>query len=88
MTFEEFCDLSASDGKKHIDSLPFIISEVNKKVVNIRGVDVISDADVADMYGVETKRINEAVKNNPEKFPEDYMFVITVEEEKNLRSKI
>ena len=88
MTFKEVCDLSASDGKKHIESLPFIISEVNKKVVNIRGVDVISDADVADMYGVETKRINEAVKNNPEKFPEDYMFVLTVEEQNNLRSKI
>ena len=44
------------------------------------------DADVADLYGVETKRINEAVKNNPDKFPEDYMFVLTDEELQVLRS--
>ena len=37
-------------------------------------------------YGVETKRINEAVKNNPDKFPEDYMFVLTYEELQVLRS--
>ena len=40
------------------------------------------------MYSVETKRINEAVRNNPDKFPEDYMFALTSEELQNLRTKI
>ena len=39
------------------------------------------------LTGVETKRVNEAVKNNPDKFPEDYMFTLTSEEVKDLRSK-
>ena len=49
---------------------------------------VVADADVAALYGVETKRVNEAVKNNPDKFPEDYMFVLTTDELRDLRSKI
>ena len=39
------------------------------------------------LTGVETKRVNEAVKNNPDKFPEDYMFTLTSEEVEDLRSK-
>ena len=68
--------------------LPILQSEVQNKIVNFRGVNVIADADVADLYGVETKRVNEAVRNNPEKFPEDYMFVLTTDELSDLRSKI
>ena len=68
--------------------LPILQSEVQNKIVNIRGVNVIADADVADLYGVETKRVNEAVRNNPEKFPEDYMFVLATDELSDLRSKI
>ena len=67
--------------------LQILQSEVQNKIVNIRGVNVIADADVADLYGVETKRVNEAVRNNPEKFPEDYMFVLTTDELSDLRSK-
>ena len=65
-----------------------IYTEVQNKIINIRHQNVISDADVAELYGVETKRVNEAVKNNPEKFPSDYMFTLTIEELQNLRSKI
>ena len=54
----------------------------------VRNQNVISDADIANLYGVETKRINEAVRNNPDKFPEDYMFALTSEELQNLRTKI
>ena len=61
--------------------------EVRNKIICIRQQEVISDADVAELYGVETKRVNEAVKNNPDKFPEDYMFTLTSEEVKDLRSK-
>jgi hypothetical protein len=49
---------------------------------------VIVDADVAELYGVETKRINEAVANNPEKFPDGYVFLLDSQEVDNLRSKI
>ena len=64
-----------------------VVQRVESMILAIRGVNVIFDADVAYLYGVETKRINEAVKNNPDKFPEDYMFVLTDEELQVLRSK-
>ena len=64
-----------------------LLAEVNNNIVVIRGIPVISDADVANLYSVETKRINEAVRNNPDKFPSDYMFTLTSEELKDLRSK-
>ena len=63
-------------------------SDVRRMIVNVRNRQVIIDADVAKLYGVETKRINEAVRNNPDKFPADYMFVLTADESKTLRSKI
>lgn len=62
--------------------------EVRNKIVCIRNKEVITDADVAELYGVETKRINEAVKNNADKFPADYMFTLTENEAIDLRSKI
>jgi hypothetical protein len=63
-------------------------SDVEVKIATIRKHSVISDADVAELYGVNTRRINEAVRNNPEKFPEDYMFELTLSELRDLRSKI
>ena len=62
--------------------------DVRNKIVCIRNKEVITDADVAELYGVETKRINEAVKNNADKFPADYMFTLTQREAIDLRSKI
>ena len=50
--------------------------QVAEKIIEIRGQKVILDSDVADLYGVETKRINEAVKNNPEKFPNGYLLEV------------
>ncbi len=67
--------------------LPVSIREVEDKIAVIRGVEVIADADVAELYGVETKRINEAVRNNPEKFPPHYMFSLKMNELQRLRSK-
>ncbi len=49
---------------------------------------VMLDRDLAKLYGVETKRINEAVKNNPDKFPDDFMFELSDDEFADLRSKI
>lgn len=63
-----------------------VVQKVETMILGIRGANVILDADMAELYGVETKRINEAVKNNPDKFPEDYMFVLTDEELQFLRS--
>ena len=74
------------EGEKAL--LPVRQSDVQNKIVSIRGCNVITDADVAELYGVETKRVNEAVRNNPDKFPEDYMFTLTTDEAEDLRSKI
>ena len=66
--------------------IPF--EEVSGKITTIRKQSVMTDADVAALYGVETRRINEAVKNNADKFPERYMFELTNSELQDLRSKI
>ena len=63
-------------------------SDVEVKIAIIRKQSVIADADVAELYGANTRRVNEAVRNNPEKFPEDYMFELTQSELRDLRSKI
>ena len=63
-------------------------ADVQSRIIYVRDFPVIVDADVAEIYGVETKRINEAVRNNPDKFPEDYMFELTLDERNDLRSKI
>jgi hypothetical protein len=63
------------------------LKQVEEKIIIIRGQRVILDSDVAVLYGVETKRVNEAVKNNPDKFPEGYIINITKEEFHSLRSK-
>ena len=62
-------------------------NEVEKLMLNVRGQNVLLDRDVAMLYGVETKRVNEAVKNNPEKFPEGYILELDEEESSVLRSK-
>jgi hypothetical protein len=63
-------------------------SSVESKVLLLRKQQVILDCDVAELYEVETKRINEAVKNNPDKFPAGYVFELTENEYDYLRSKI
>ena len=62
--------------------------EVEEKVLTIRGQNVLLDSSVAELYGVETREINQAVKNNPDKFPEGYIIVLDSEEWGNLKSKI
>lgn len=66
-----------------------IKNELNfdEKIYEIGGKQVMFDVDLAEIYQVETKRINEAVKNNPDKFPERYIFKISNEEYHNLKSK-
>ena len=50
--------------------------DVEDKLVILRNQKVLLDCDVADLYGVKTKEVNQAVKNNPEKFPYGYIFVL------------
>ena len=63
-----------------------LFEQVWQKFVMLRDCQVILDADVAELYGVETKRINEAVRNNPDKFPGGYMFELDKQEFADLRS--
>lgn len=62
--------------------------EVEGKIAVIREKEVIADADVAALYGVQTKEINQAVRNNKDRFPEDYVFELNKNELRGLRSKI
>ena len=61
---------------------------IQSRIYEIRNLKVMLDSDLAKLYEVETKRINEAVKNNPDKFPDDFYFELTEKEFENLRSKI
>jgi len=61
---------------------------IESKIYSIRGHRVMLDSDLAELYGVETKRLNEQVKRNIERFPESFMFQLTPKEEASLRSQI
>lgn len=63
------------------------IENLKELIIEIRGKKVLLDADVAVIYGVETKRINEAVKNNPDKFPDGYIMELDKNEWDSLKSK-
>jgi hypothetical protein len=63
------------------------LNAVEDKIITIRNQSVILDSDVAELYGVETKHINQAVSNNPEKFPEGYIIFLDKDEWQNLKSK-
>ena len=60
---------------------------IESKILLIRKQKVILDRDIAALYGVSTKRLNEQIKRNFDRFPEDFMFQLTTEEEKSLRSQ-
>lgn len=59
-------------------------NEVEKLMLNIRGKDVLIDRDVAMLYGVETRDVNKAVKNNPKKFPQGFIFELKTDEKTRL----
>lgn len=64
------------------------IEDIKKKIYTLRGRQVILDSDVAEKYGVETKKLNQAVKRNIERFPEQFCFQLTENEYESLRSQI
>ena len=82
--------LSLDDLTSHTASTnqALLINRVESRILLVRGHKVMLDADLAELYGVPTKRLNEAVRRNATRFPEDFMFQITAEEAENLRSQI
>lgn len=60
---------------------------IQSKIYEIRGQQVMIDKDLAGLYQVEVKRLNESVKRNLKRFPEDFMFQLTTEEWQNLKSQ-
>lgn len=64
------------------------IQHVQTKIYVVKGQNVMLDRDLAELYGMETKRLKEAVKRNIKRFPEDFMFEITKKEAESLRSQI
>lgn len=67
--------------------MPVTETLVLSKIYHLRNQKVMLDQDLAELYGVATKRLNEQVKRNPERFPEDFMFQLTEEEVLNLKSQ-
>ena len=61
-------------------------NNIERKILSIRGKQVMIDRDLAQLYGVETRALNQAVKRNIERFPEDFMFQLTFEEANSLES--
>ena len=64
------------------------LESIENLILNIRGKQVMLDRDLARLYGVETKVLNQAVKRNIERFPEDFMFQLNKEEFENWKSQI
>lgn len=66
---------------------PVVAAHIESRILLIRGQKVMLDSDLAELYGVETRRLNEQVNRNRERFPEDFMFQLNAEEFANLKSQ-
>jgi hypothetical protein len=72
--------------KKELQAL-VVEQRILNRIYAIRSQKVMLDMDLAEMYGVETKRLNEQVKRNIKRFPKDFMFTLTAKEYENLKSQ-
>lgn len=70
-----------------IEKTVALSEDIVGKVQIIRGIKVMLDSDLAELYGVDTKRLNEAAKRNVERFPKGFMFQLVEQEYKSLRSQ-
>jgi len=68
--------------------LPIPVERIERSIFLIRGLKVMLDADLAELYGVKTKALKQAVRRNIERFPKDFMFELNPDEHSNLRSQI
>ena len=80
--------ISTTIKKDQQNSAPVSLGDVQNKIVVLRGEPVILDRDVAKLYGVETREVNQALKNNPNKFPVGYTYALNNQEVAEMRSKI
>ena len=64
-----------------------LVVPVESRILVVRQQKIILDRDLAELYGVPVKRLNEQVKRNGERFPEDFLFQLTTEEQESLRSQ-
>ena len=60
------------------------IEKIGSIIIKLRGRNVILDADLANLYGVSTKALNQAVKRNEARFPDDFAFIVTAEEKREV----
>jgi len=72
----------------HHEASTIVSNELQSKIFTIRGLQVMLDSDLAELYGVENKRLNEQVKRNIARFPAQFRFELTQEEFENLQSQI
>ena len=71
-----------------IDTQPSLLTQrIESRIYLVRGKKIMIDSDLADLYDVPTKRLNEQVRRNKDRFPSDFMFQLTLEEAENLRSQ-
>lgn len=63
------------------------VEMIERKILLIRGEKVMLDADIAELYGVATKRLNEQIRRNSDKFPEDFAFQLAAEEWQSIKSR-
>ena len=66
------------------NAVSIMYAKINRGILFVRGQKVMLDADLADMYGVKTKRLNEQVKRNIHRFPADFMFQLSDEEKQEV----
>jgi hypothetical protein len=69
-------------------AIPVVVKQIGRSILILRGQRVILDRELAAIYGFTTKRLNEQVMRNRDRFPEDFMFQLTAEEADRSRSQI
>lgn len=74
-------------GRKSQNSIPISVQVIEPRIFLVRGHKVMIDVDLAELYGVSTKRFNEQVRRNLKRFPEDFMFRLMKDEAESLRSQ-
>lgn len=83
----EKIESKTSESVANCDQLPEVI-DIKPMIRVIRGQQVMLDRDLAQLYGVETKRLNEQVKRNIERFPDDFMFQLSKDDVEILKSQM
>lgn len=87
-TFEvAICDLKSLRRSTLLTGMPSLQLPIESRIVVLRRNKIILDTDLAELYGVSVKRLNEQVKRNRERFPPDFMFRLTAKEHQSLRSQ-